>query len=228
MNAPYDGDRGQGAGGAGSSGGAPRAIGAEPGAAAEPPDPYLQDAYDHDPYRAQDLAAQDPVAEALYDRAAHPPPPPAPTGAAAALPAAARSQYAPDPRVWAQTPPPEPAGPSRYLPYGDDRDDPVRGRGRPGHAGVRRTQGAGRLRSSLPGPGGLDRPGLSPERDPARGTRPREARRAGSGLLKSSAVMAAGTLVSRLTGFVRSLVIVAALGAALLGDSFNSPTRCRR
>lgn len=42
-----------------------------------------------------------------------------------------------------------------------------------------------------------------------------------SGLLKSSAVMAAGTLVSRLTGFVRSLVITAALGAAMLGDSFT-------
>lgn len=35
--------------------------------------------------------------------------------------------------------------------------------------------------------------------------------------------MAAGTLVSRLTGFVRSLVITAALGAALLGDSFAIP-----
>ncbi len=42
-----------------------------------------------------------------------------------------------------------------------------------------------------------------------------------SGLLKSSAVMAAGTLVSRLTGFIRSLVITAALGAAFLGDSFT-------
>lgn len=41
------------------------------------------------------------------------------------------------------------------------------------------------------------------------------------GLLKSSALMAAGTLVSRLTGFVRSMLIVAALGTALLGDSFQ-------
>src|SRR4051812_45839220 len=39
-----------------------------------------------------------------------------------------------------------------------------------------------------------------------------------SGFLKSSAVMAAGTLVSRLTGFVRTVVITAALGAATLGD----------
>ena len=42
-----------------------------------------------------------------------------------------------------------------------------------------------------------------------------------SGLLKSSAVMAAGTMVSRLTGFVRSALIVAALGGAVLGDSWQ-------
>ncbi|MFF5495874.1 murein biosynthesis integral membrane protein MurJ [Streptomyces aquilus] len=41
------------------------------------------------------------------------------------------------------------------------------------------------------------------------------------GLLKSSAVMAAGTMVSRLTGFVRSAMIVSALGLGLLGDSFQ-------
>ncbi|MEU1666470.1 murein biosynthesis integral membrane protein MurJ [Streptomyces sparsogenes] len=39
-------------------------------------------------------------------------------------------------------------------------------------------------------------------------------------LMKSSAVMAAGTLVSRLTGFVRQMVIVAAIGAATLGDTY--------
>ncbi|MFF0624838.1 murein biosynthesis integral membrane protein MurJ [Streptomyces sp. NPDC004296] len=42
-----------------------------------------------------------------------------------------------------------------------------------------------------------------------------------SGLLKSSAVMAAGTMVSRLTGFIRSALIVAALGGAVLGDSWQ-------
>jgi putative peptidoglycan lipid II flippase len=41
------------------------------------------------------------------------------------------------------------------------------------------------------------------------------------GLLKSSAVMAAGTMVSRLTGFVRSALIVSALGVGLLGDTFQ-------
>jgi putative peptidoglycan lipid II flippase len=39
-------------------------------------------------------------------------------------------------------------------------------------------------------------------------------------ILKSSALMAAGTLVSRVTGFVRTLVIAAAIGAATLGDSY--------
>ncbi|WP_255949458.1 murein biosynthesis integral membrane protein MurJ [Streptomyces odontomachi] len=42
-----------------------------------------------------------------------------------------------------------------------------------------------------------------------------------SSLLKSSAVMAAGTLVSRITGFVRTIVITAALGPGMLGDSFT-------
>lgn len=42
-----------------------------------------------------------------------------------------------------------------------------------------------------------------------------------SNLLKSSAVMAAGTMVSRLTGFIRSALIVSALGVGLLGDTFQ-------
>ena len=40
-------------------------------------------------------------------------------------------------------------------------------------------------------------------------------------LLSSSAVMAAGTVVSRLSGFVRSALLAAALGAALHADLFN-------
>lgn len=39
-------------------------------------------------------------------------------------------------------------------------------------------------------------------------------------LLQSSALMAAGTLVSRLTGFLRQMVIVAGLGAASLGQTY--------
>ncbi|MFJ7413169.1 murein biosynthesis integral membrane protein MurJ [Streptomyces sp. NPDC098077] len=223
MNAPYDGDRGQGAGGAASPGGPP--VPPDAGRdGSEPPDPYLQHAYEDDPYRAQDLAAQDPVGEALYDRAAHPPPPPGTyqePGPLYQQPPAA--PYAPDPRVWAQTPPPEPAGPSRHLPYGDrpattqfvgvdalvtqasdDRQEPD------AFAHLFRDQEGSGKRPVPP------QPEPAPAAAPAKGGGGKV-----SGLLKSSAVMAAGTLVSRLTGFVRSLVITAALGAALLGDSFT-------
>ncbi|WP_405599874.1 murein biosynthesis integral membrane protein MurJ [Streptomyces sp. NBC_01410] len=219
MNAPYDGDRGQGAGGD------PAAQGPPPPQPTPDPyaqDPYLQEAYAPDPYRAQDLSAQDPVAEALYDRASHPPPPPGTYQEPQALYQQPPSpQHAPDPRIWAQTPPPEPSGPSRHLPYGDD---------------VRTTQFTGvdelvtRAGEQEPEPDAFahlfrdqqdaGRPAPDPEPSPA-APAPRKPGGRASGLLKSSAVMAAGTLVSRLTGFVRSLVITAALGAALLGDTFT-------
>ncbi|WP_328888091.1 murein biosynthesis integral membrane protein MurJ [Streptomyces sp. NBC_00316] len=221
MNAPYDGDRGQGAGGAGSSGGPSMPSGPEQ--VPPVPDPYLQDAYDRDPYRAQDLSAQDPVAEALYDRASHPPPPPGtyqPPQPLYQQPPAA--QYAPDPRIWAQTPPPEPSGPSRHLPYGEDAattqfvgvDDLVT------QASEDREEpdAFAHLFRDQEGQAGVPAPA---EPEPAPAPAPPKAGGRASSLLKSSAVMAAGTLVSRLTGFVRSLVITAALGAALLGDSFT-------
>jgi len=40
-------------------------------------------------------------------------------------------------------------------------------------------------------------------------------------LIRSSLVMAAGTLLSRVTGFVRNIIIVALLGTTLLGDAYN-------
>ncbi|MFG3525357.1 murein biosynthesis integral membrane protein MurJ [Streptomyces sp. NPDC047917] len=219
MNAPYDGDRGQGAGGAGSSGGPPG-----PGQVPPMPDPYLQDAYDHDPYRAQDLSVQDPVTEALYDRAAHPPPSPGtyqqPQPLYQQPPAA---QYPPDPRIWAQTPPPEPGGPSRHLPYGDDPattqfvgvDDLVSQASRDDE----QPDAFAHLFRDQEGPAGSAPVPAEPEPAPAPAP-PKSGGRA-AGILKSSALMAAGTLVSRLTGFVRTLVMTAALGAALLGDSFT-------
>jgi putative peptidoglycan lipid II flippase len=47
------------------------------------------------------------------------------------------------------------------------------------------------------------------------------AHRAGSSVLANSAVMAAGTVVSRLSGFVRSALLAAALGVQLHADQFN-------
>jgi putative peptidoglycan lipid II flippase len=42
-----------------------------------------------------------------------------------------------------------------------------------------------------------------------------------SQLLRASSVMAAGTIVSRITGLIRNLLIVALLGTAILGDTYN-------
>lgn len=248
MNAPYDGDRGQGAADSGYP------DGPLPGPGQVPPQPpadmYLQDAYDQDPYRARDLSAQDPVAEALYDRAAHPPPVPGTYQPQQPLYAQPSSpQYAPDPRVWAQTPAPEPEGPTRHLPYGDDArttqfvgvDDLVTQAGEERHEPdafahlFRDQQQSGPTpvgQPSVPGPAPAPSPGPgrptyqepaptpAPASTPAPAPAPKKAGRA-SGLLKSSAVMAAGTMVSRLTGFIRSAMIVSALGLSLLGESFQ-------
>ena len=40
-------------------------------------------------------------------------------------------------------------------------------------------------------------------------------------LARASSVMAAGTIVSRITGLIRNLLLVALLGTALLGDTYN-------
>jgi len=40
-------------------------------------------------------------------------------------------------------------------------------------------------------------------------------------IVRSSAIMAAGTFVSRITGLIRGLLLVAVLGTKLLGDTFN-------
>ncbi|MFJ2513552.1 murein biosynthesis integral membrane protein MurJ [Streptomyces griseoviridis] len=266
MNAPYDGDRGQGAGGSGHPEGPPPADGQVP--PQQPADMYLQDAYAPDPYRAQDLSAQDPVAEALYDRAAHPPPPPGtqqPQQPLYGRPP--QTPYAPDPRVWAQTPPPEPGAATQYLPHGDDPrttqfvgvDDLVTQAGdeRPGqdafaHLFRDQQQGGGYGGSPQGGgyggpPQGSAQPSYGPPGVPGPSPAPAQAaagygaaapvaeapapapapappaKKGGkaAGLLKSSAVMAAGTMVSRLTGFIRSALIVSALGIGLLGDTFQ-------
>ncbi|MFG2355041.1 murein biosynthesis integral membrane protein MurJ [Streptomyces sp. NPDC048521] len=292
MNAPYDGERGQGAAGSGYPETPPEPGQVPPQHAA---DMYLQDAYEQDPYRAQDLTAQDPVAEALYDRAAHPPPPPGTYDQQQPLYAPpAQSPYAPDPRVWAQTPAPEPEAATQYLPYGDDPrttqfvgvDDLVTHSGEEyhepdafahlfkdqqqsgGHApmdpqgfpGTTTAPGYGQagaapyppsygqapqqghaygeasyaaaphaagnpLQPPVPAPAATPDPAGAPRSaEPMAAAAPAAPAKKGgkaAGLLKSSAVMAAGTMVSRLTGFIRSALIAAALGLGFLADSFQ-------
>ncbi|MFD3513198.1 murein biosynthesis integral membrane protein MurJ [Streptomyces sp. NPDC058657] len=218
MNAPYDGERGQRSGGDAAGHPPP------PQQPAAPDDPYLRSAYDHDPYRSQDLSAQDPVTEALYDRASHPPPPPGTFQETQPLyqqPPA--PPHAPNPRVWAQTPPPEPDGPSRHLPYGDDArtvqftgvDDLVT---RASEEEPPEKDAFAHLYRDQQAPGVP--PQATPEPAAAPSPPPKPPGRAAS-LMKSSALMAAGTMVSRLTGFVRSAMIIAALGAGFLGDTFQ-------
>ncbi|MFJ3922450.1 murein biosynthesis integral membrane protein MurJ [Streptomyces sp. NPDC090022] len=224
MNAPYD-DRAQGAGvpapSQGTAPGTPVPGQVPPPAHAPDRDPYVQDAYAFDPYRAQDLSAQDPVGEALYDRAAHPPPPPGtyqePNPLYAAPPAPA---YAPDPQVWAQTPPPEPDGPSRHLPYGDRTtttqfvgvDSLVthsaeEEREPDAFAHLYKDQQAA--------------PGAPVEEAPVAAPAPSKPAGRAAGLLKSSALMAAGTIVSRLTGFLKTLAIAAAIGVGTFNDTYQ-------
>ncbi|PJE99429.1 murein biosynthesis integral membrane protein MurJ [Streptomyces carminius] len=294
MNAPYDRDHGE-------------TPGDGDPAVPDGQDPYGRDPYGRDPY-AQD--PHPPGAEHLYRQ-----PPPA--------------RHAPDPQHWAPTPPPEPEGPSRRLPYGDDpttvrftgvddilsrapgedggraRDDafahlfrdqqqpaspprqpdphgtyeqphgapdpyaarqappprpapypqqgpqeppeayeplnrqesprsapygapaPPRPPYGPGAAGGPAAQPAGPGQQP-PFPGSAPQPPPQPQAtpEPEGATAPVPApaggsARRGGGILKSSAIMAAGTMVSRLTGFLRTLVITAALGAAVLGDAYT-------
>ena len=50
---------------------------------------------------------------------------------------------------------------------------------------------------------------------------PTDAKRETAGILSSTAVMASGTVVSRMSGFVRSALLIAALGGGLHADLFN-------
>ncbi|MFJ8675935.1 murein biosynthesis integral membrane protein MurJ [Streptomyces sp. NPDC093589] len=207
-------------------------------------DPYLQDAYRNDPHHAQDPAAQGPVTEALYDRAAHPPPPPGQV-AHPLYHQPPAAQHTPDPQLWAAPPAPEPQGPTRNLPYGDAAattqfvgvDDLITqaAEERPepdAFAHLFRDQqpyepqrpATPPVGPPVPADGGAEavpaQPVGTPEPAPVAAAGKPSGGRASS-LLKSSAVMAAGTMVSRLTGFIRSALIVAALGGAVLGDSWQ-------
>ena len=101
------------------------------------------------------------------------------------------------------------------------------GYGQPPAHGSAPGYGASSAYGTAPGYGAAPSPEAAPEAGettapvaPASDPAPKKAGRAAS-LLKSSAVMAAGTMVSRLTGFIRSALIVSALGTALLGDTFQ-------
>lgn len=191
MNAPYDGERERDAG---------ERFPGQPGQHAAAPDPYLQDTYARDPYQRQDPTVQDPVGEALYDRTAHPPHPPA--------------------QPHAYGPPYAHQEPYR-MPYADD-------------AGTRYV-GVDELVSHAPNEDGTparpdeyahlfrDEPAQTVTAEPEPAAVPVAGKSGGraGGILKSSALMAAGTLVSRVTGFLRTLVMAAAIGVGTLNDGYQ-------
>ncbi|GAU69854.1 hypothetical protein SSP35_15_00090 [Streptomyces sp. NBRC 110611] len=95
---------------------------------------------------------------------------------------------------------------------------------------MRRTDDTLPLRAPA-GPGGPDRTPAGPAGpsgpagtpvSPSPLAAPEPKRRGGaSGLLRSSALMAAGTIVSRITGFLKTLVMAAAIGLSTLNDSYQ-------
>lgn len=134
--------------------------------------------------------------------------------------------YNDQPAVPAPAPYGGPAGPGQYGghqgpdPYGNA---PAHGQyGTPAPTPGQHAAPAPGQYAVAPTPEAAEAPLQEPEPAPAAApaAAPKKGGRAG-GLLKSSAVMAAGTMVSRLTGFIRSALIVSALGVGLLGDTFQ-------
>ncbi|GAA3722981.1 murein biosynthesis integral membrane protein MurJ [Streptomyces tremellae] len=237
MNAPYDGERGPGTGSdpAGQRPAPPPAQGdpyaqqpyppdqqhtqqqPQPPYGPQPGDPYVQEAYREDPYWARERSSQDPVTDALQDRAAHPPQAPgAPADATQQLyrPQPQQQHYGPDPRVWAQNAAQESYDDDRTMQFTGVDDLVTRAGTEPQHpdafAHLYRDQQAGA-------------PPAPTEPEPEQPAAPRPAKSGGkaASLLKSSAIMAAGTIVSRLTGFLRTLVMAAAIGVGTLNDTYQ-------
>ncbi|MEV8114456.1 murein biosynthesis integral membrane protein MurJ [Streptomyces xiamenensis] len=133
--------------------------------------------------------------------------------------------YAPrDPQGWSGTP----QQPQQHQqPHQDAFAHLFRDQQSPAGPGPAQGPGGGYPAQPAPGAGTLaPAPAAQqpPPPPPAPAAEPAPAPKRGgkaAGILRSSAIMAAGTLVSRLTGFVRQLVLVAALGAAVLGDTYT-------
>ncbi|MEU6080298.1 murein biosynthesis integral membrane protein MurJ [Streptomyces sp. NPDC047108] len=67
----------------------------------------------------------------------------------------------------------------------------------------------------------MEAPQPPPAPSPAPAPAPQRSGGRASSILKSSALMAAGTIVSRLTGFLRTLIIAAAIGVGTLNDTYQ-------
>src|SRR5260221_650267 len=91
-----------------------------------------------------------------------------------------------------------------------------------GEAGSARNAGTGRTgraAGTRPGPGGDAAPGSARTAGPGRSADAPAA--ATPSLLRSSGAMAVGTIASRVTGFVRSAILIYAIGTHDLGNAYN-------
>ncbi|KNB49117.1 murein biosynthesis integral membrane protein MurJ [Streptomyces caatingaensis] len=226
MNAPYDGDRGQGAGGDRRDQYPPAPPGAQEPPRPEPyaQDPYLRDAYAAEPYPGQTPGGQAPAQGAPYGGGPLVPPP-GPVQPQQPQQQPWPSAYSFDDattQVMDSVPGGTPEPPRRdafaHL-YRDQQQpyEPQRPAGQqipgPGQYSPQPTQPAVPLSEPLAAEP-LDEQEPAPAAPAAKGGK-------ASGLLKSSALMAAGTMVSRLTGFVKNALIVVALGTAVLSDTYT-------
>ncbi|AZQ72525.1 MULTISPECIES: murein biosynthesis integral membrane protein MurJ [Streptomyces] len=234
MSAPYDGDRGQGTGGEQRGQYPPPPPAPAPAAADQPHqgpyarDPYLRDAYASDPYAAPQSGG--------YQQ---PPAPPHGPDTRAWAPAQAQQPPAPAGPYEEQDATQvigvggfgeQPQRDAFAHLYRDQQQpyEPPRPDGRPIPAPGQYGSAPGQF-GSAPGQYGspVPPPPQSPLVPPAAEPEPADAAPAAkgggkaSGLLKSSALMAAGTLVSRVLGFARNLVMAAAIGVSTLSDGYQ-------
>ncbi|WP_260216216.1 murein biosynthesis integral membrane protein MurJ [Streptomyces gossypii] len=133
------------------------------------------------------------------------------------------SQPPPNPGYAQPSAPPAGNDPFAHL-YRDQQQPHHPQHGQPGQYGRQGGhQAGGRRDQQYPGPG--EQPPPPPGSPaPAGAAQPQPGGKGGgkaAGLLRSSAIMAAGTLVSRITGFLRSALIVVALGATPLGETYQ-------
>ncbi|AIA04706.1 murein biosynthesis integral membrane protein MurJ [Streptomyces noursei] len=250
MNAPYDGDRGRGAHGD-PSGAVPPTPPPPADQDQYAQDPYAQNPYRNDPYASPAPTGQGPTAEPGYGQAAPPPfpgqpahplyqQPPGPQQWPAPAPAGPRApthdlsygdpdttmQLAGGDALKAQGADEQPERDAFAHLFRDQQQPYQPPHPAPGPVAPLAPHGPQAPQAPVASPTGPEPVAQQlteepePEPAPVAAAGKQSGGRA-SGLLKSSAVMAAGTMVSRLTGFVRSALIVAALGGAVLGDSWQ-------
>lgn len=209
---------------------APQAYGGSPAQPAhQGPSGYPEQGHYQASHPGGGSMSPGPAQDGFYDQAAHPPPPYG-SGQDAGYPGGS-DPYAAEHAGWS-------SGAASYGEPGEQTQytniDDLMNRAEqpgPGHPAERPPVDEAfahlfRDQQAAPGGGAVPRtapvaPG--PQDPPPAEVSPPAAKRPSraASLLRSSAIMAAGTLVSRVTGFLRQLVTVAALGAAVLGDTYT-------